>query len=168
MNLNQIQHRLASLSSLSPTPQMWHHRHHSHLNGGALSRRQFIRTTAGAAGLVLGSSLIVPAVAGVCNDPKPIPGGLQLLLPDDPTVFHLLLPGSPLVPDNNNPATNDPSVITDFDGDIGLAYVRGTGTHTDKTTGEVSQLPFEVDLRFMTGTFVGMDNRTHQGAFSLI
>ena len=81
--------------------------------------------------------------------------------------YFVLLPGHPDFgpPD---PATNNPAVIHDFNGDIGLAYVRGTGTHTDLTTGDVSHLPFEVDLRFMKGEYIGRDGRNHQGAFAFV
>lgn len=53
--------------------------------------------------------------------------------------------------------TSDPSLITDFNGHVGLTYVRGMGTRTDKATGGTQHLPFEVDLRFMKGVFVAAD-----------
>jgi hypothetical protein len=42
------------------------------------------------------------------------------------------------------------------------------GTHTDKTTGRVSRLPYRVDLRFMKGVYVGKDGKHHHGAFAAI
>jgi hypothetical protein len=112
------------------------------------------------------SRFLSSALAADCDDPRPIPGGQQFLFPD-PTVFHILLPGYPFFPDNN-PATNDPSVITDFNGHVGLAYVQGMGTHTNLLTNAVRHLPFEVDLRFMKGEYIGADGRNHHGAFALI
>src|SRR5882724_36562 len=145
-----------------------HHARHAHTWAHAFSRRDFIRTAAGAgaAGFLISSGLFSTTVAASSTDPKPIPGGEQLLFPD-PTVFHLHLHGFPPFPDNN-PATKDPSVITDFNGHIGLAYVNGTGTHTDLVSGVQSHLTFGVDLRFMKGEYVGEDGKPHHGAFALI
>jgi hypothetical protein len=170
MNFKQLQHRNTNLTSLTTVPQFTNrHARHAHIWDGALSRRQFMRTAAGAgaAGLVLGSGFFSTTLASGSAAPKPIPDGQQLLFPPDPTVFHVNLPGLPGFPDND-PATNNPSTITDFNGDIGLAYVNGMGTHTDLTTGEVTHLPFQVDLRFMIGEYIGEDGRHHHGAFALI
>ncbi len=167
MKVMQTEQRFASLARFNSQPRVrlprdesWRFCKHS------ISRRNFLGTTAGAAGLFLASSKLSPVMGASCADPRPIPQGNQFLFPD-PTVFHIELPGFPGFPDND-PARNDPSVITDFNGHIGLAYVRGTGTHTDLTTGMSSNLPFEVDLRFMEGTYVGLDGRNHHGAFALI
>ena len=125
-----------------------------------------MRVGAGAAGgVLLSSSFLSTSKAAAAVDPKPIPGGLQFLFPD-PTVFHVEAPGYP--GSGLDPATNDPSIITDFNGYVGLAYVTGMGTHTDRTTGHVSRLPFEVDLRFMQGTYVGTDGNRHGATFALI
>lgn len=164
MHFKPGQHQYTSLSRL---PQILHPQGgQAQLHDCAFTRRQFMGAAAGAAGLALGSGFFSSAFAGDCADPRPIPGGNQLLFPD-PRVFHIFLPGYPFFP-INDPATNDPSVITDFVGQVGLSYVRGMGTHTDLTTGAVSHLPFEVDLRFMKGAFVGLDGRLHHGAFALI
>jgi hypothetical protein len=106
------------------------HRGHRHVSM-AMSRRQFLGTAAGAAGLLLGASVLSPARAAVCTDPRPIPGGSA----EFGHVYHQLYP------DRDTADTEDPSTITDFNGHIGLAYVEGMGTHTDKTTGRVSHLP---------------------------
>jgi hypothetical protein len=106
-----------------------------------------------------------PARAAVCADPKPIPGGLEFL--GDGTLYHALAPGHPVF-GTLGPDKEDPSTITDFNGRIGLAYVQGMGTHMDKTTGDVSHLPYEVDLRFMKGEYVGKDGKNHHGTFTLI
>lgn len=124
-----------------------------------LSRRRFLRVSAGATGLVMASGAWSSAVASTC-DPQPIPhtldpgGGLPLI--------HILLPG--LV----HPADADPSTITDFNGHVGYAIVDGIGTRTDLTTHAVTENPFEVDLRFMKGEFVSADGRHCHGAFALI
>ncbi|HEU0248976.1 MAG TPA: hypothetical protein VFR38_18000 [Gaiellaceae bacterium] len=94
--------------------------------------------------------------------PNPIPG----VLPEVPFI-HIRLPGYPPL-GSPDPATNDPITITDFNGHVGLAYVRGTGTRTNKATGATATLPFEVDLRFMKGEFVASDGRRRHGAFALI
>jgi hypothetical protein len=132
----------------------------------ALSRRRFLSAAAGAAGLLLGAGTWSPARAGGNSDPNPIPGGLDFL--GDGTIFHVLAPGYPGT--GLDPAANDPSTIADFNGAVGLAYVRGTGTHTDKTTDPptVSRIPWEIDLRFMKGEYVGVDGKRHQGAFALV
>jgi hypothetical protein len=114
--------------------------------------------------VLLGSGLS-SARGDECPAPRHIPSGLEFL--GDGTFYHVFAPGYP-PPGSNPPETNDPSVITDFNGNIGLAYVQGMGTHTDKTTGDVSTLPFEVDLRFMKGEYIGQDGRHHHGAIALV
>ena len=114
-----------------------------------MSRRHFLGTAAGAAGLLLGSSLLSPARAAVCADPRHIPGGFA----DFGHFYHQRYPNQVAAD------TEDPSTITDFNGHIGLAYVQGMGTHTDKMTGIVSHLPYRVDLRFMKGVYVGKDGK---------
>jgi hypothetical protein len=133
------------------------HRGHTHVSM-VMSRRHFLGAAAGAAGLLLGSSLLSPARASVCADPRHIPGGFA----DFGHFYHQRYP------DQVAADTEDPSTITDFNGHIGLAYVQGMGTHTDKMTGIVSHLPYRVDLRFMKGVFVGQDGKQHHGAFAAI
>src|SRR5262245_54958403 len=100
------------------------HRGHTHVSM-AMSRRPFLGTAAGATGLLLGSSFLSPAQAAVCVDPRPIPGGFA----DFGHFYHQRYPNW------DTADTEDPSTITDFNGHIGLAYVEGMGTHTDKMTG---------------------------------
>jgi hypothetical protein len=165
MNLKQLRlaptRRLWASGSLGESPRR---RAGMPVWGHALSRRHFLRSAAGAAGLVLGANLLSARAASDCPDPSPIPGGIDFL--GNGAVFHVQAPG---YPDSGfSPATNDAAVIKDFNGAIGLAYVRGAGTHTDKTTGVQSYLPFEVDLRFMKGEYVGVDGKRHHGAFALV
>jgi hypothetical protein len=133
------------------------HRGHTHASM-AISRRQFLGTAVGAAGLLLGSSVLPPARAALCVDPRPIPGGFS----EFGHFYHQRYP------DRDTADTEDPSTVTDFNGHIGLAYVEGMGTHTDKTTGLVSHLPYRVDLRFMKGVYVGRDGKHHYGAFAAV
>lgn len=125
-----------------------------------LSRRQFFRTAAGATGLALGSRLWPPAPVQAQlpnNDPRPLPGGMQLL-DDVPEVFHFFLP---------EPG-NEPSTITDFNGQVAVARIQGTGTGTDPETGEKIDLLFDADMRFMSGEYIGVDGRRHRGTFALV
>jgi len=129
------------------------------LPSAAVSRRRFLGT-AGAAGvgLGLGSGLLTSAAAmadggGSAVLPRPIPSGF--VTPVGVFIHHHL------------PARGiEASQITDFRGTIGLAQVTGTGTGT--LNGASSTLTFEIDNRFMQGTYVGVDGRRHQGTFGFI
>jgi hypothetical protein len=147
---------------------------HGHVPAGqahpgrrAMSRRQFARTAAGAAvvGATLGSGLWKPGVARAdgSSQPNPIPGGSPVLNPPNQILFHVFGPG--LI----DPVDAEPVTITDFNGFMGLAYISGTVTQTNKATGGIMKLPFvESDMRFMKGVFRGTDGRIHQGAFALV
>src|SRR3990172_10873367 len=105
----------------------------------ALSRREFIKL-AGINALALGAALYFPRRASAHGSgPNPIPGGIQPFGPGT-TVYHVLLPGYPPF-GSPNPAENDPSLVTDFNGHVGLAYVQGMGTRTDKSTGVINGTP---------------------------
>ena len=127
---------------------------------GPLSRRQFFRTTAGA-GIVLGAGLLLPKRAYACRGdnllPNPIPFSQKLLPPTRQYgPFHFYFPG---------PADqgHEPSLITDFNGFIGVAKASGTGKD-----GDGNALTFSADMRFMKGEYVGVDGKNHRGAFSFI
>jgi hypothetical protein len=128
-------------------------RGHAHFwERAALSRRQFIGGV-GAAGLAVGGTVLTPMVGRAApatgsSSPKPIPQTL------DTTPFHLQLPGHGA----------EPSVITDFKGRIGVALTKGTGHDSDATPG----LTFETDVRFMSGHFVGQDQKVHRGGFGFV
>jgi hypothetical protein len=116
---------------------------------------------AGAAGVALGSGLWLPASAWADEkvvDPKPIPGGIHLPFVPDVKIFHFFMPGH----------GGEPSTITDFKGFVGIARFLGTGTGTDTTTGKTKPLLFEADMRFLKGTYVGVDGKHHHGAFSFL
>lgn len=131
----------------------------------AWSRRQFVRTAAGAAviGATWGAGLWRPRTVMAHNDHAPvhIPGGSPLL----GGTFHVFGPGFP----GFDPADAEPSTITDFNGFIGLAYISGTVTRTNTKTSEVRTLPFvDSDMRFMQGVFRGTDGQVHQGTFGFV
>src|SRR6516165_4502011 len=125
----------------------------------AVSRRRFLGT-AGATGVAigLGSGLLTSAAAvadsgGSAVLPRPIPSGF--LTPVGVFIHHHL------------PARGiEASQITDFKGTIGLAQLSGTGTGT--LNGSSKKLNFQMDNRFMQGTYVGVDGRRHQGTFGFI
>src|SRR5690349_1888101 len=111
----------------------------------APSRRQFLGAAAGAAGIALGWTP-APARAGPSGAPVPIPGGIQVA----GTTFHVFPPGL----GGTTPADLEPVTITDFNGFVGLAYIDGTVTETNLTTGRSRQLPFlTADMRFMQGVY---------------
>jgi hypothetical protein len=113
---------------------------------------------AGATGVVLGSGLWMPGLASAHSiAPRPIPGGIQPFGPGT-EVFHVF----PIV------AGVEPSTITDFHGSIGAAEIQGTGTATNTDTNTTSSLVFDVDMRFMQGVYIGMDNEKHNGTFAFI
>ena len=123
-------------------------------------RRAFLRGSAGAVGLALGSGLLRqwPASAAPpgTGEPNPIPGGIQPV-PGGP-VFHLFLPGE----------GSEPSTITDFNGAVGVSVTQGTWSATGSPTGGVSSGVWEADLRFMKGLFVGTDGLRRQGTFGFV
>ena len=129
------------------------------LPSAAVSRRRFLGTAgATGVGLGLGSGLLTSAAAvadsgGTAVLPRPIPSGF--VTPVGVFIHHHL------------PARGiEASQITDFRGTIGLAQVTGTGTGT--LNGTSSTLSFEIDNRFMQGTYVGVDGRRHRGTFGFI
>jgi hypothetical protein len=159
MNLKQLRFastRPASSSGLlggatrhqSDTP-VWRH---------ALSRRQFLGSAVGAAGLVLGWRPGLAQADG-SKGPVPIPGGLII----GGEHFHVWGPGA------FGPANQDPSTITDFDGFVGLAFISGMVTETNVKTGVSRRLPFlSSDMRFMQGFYRNGKGRVRAGTFALV
>jgi hypothetical protein len=112
-----------------------------------------MRRTAGATGVALSSGLLLPALARAGGkttsaDPRPIPGNPAL------GGLHLQLAAQ----------GNEPSAITDFNGFVGITEVFGQGTLTRKDN-STQRAFFDVDNRFMKGTYVGLDGRLHHGTF---
>ena len=139
---------------------------HPHFAKRLLNRRVFLEKSGVTLGMLAASGLVPDLARAAVKThgrnstasatPVPIPGGLQALGPSGP-LFHFFLPG---------PGA-EPSTITNFNGFVGWAAVGGKGTHT--VTGEAPQhLPFEADVRFMLGEFVGADGRNHHGAFAFV
>ncbi len=130
-----------------------------------VSRREFVRGAGGviAAGAVLGSSVLRPRVVHAAqDDPLPIPGGT----PGLGGAFHVYGP----TPDGSlDPIDAEPSLITNFNGVVALAYISGMVTRTKISTGEQAELPFNgSDMRFMQGVYRGVDGKPRQGTFALI
>jgi len=132
---------------------------HAHVWERAVQRRRFLRTAAGAAGLALTANAWLPALARAASPkgPRPIPGGIQPLGPGS-ELFHVFFP---------DPGA-EPSLITDFDGMVGLAHVEGTGVGTDTATGASKTYTWDVDNRFMVGKYIGLDGQPHDGTFGFI
>ena len=145
---------------------------HNHFTQRLLSRRGFLEKTGLTVGALAAAGLLPEVARALPGSPSfstthgrngttsatplPIPGGLPLLGPSGP-LFHVFLPAPGV----------EPCTITNFNGFVGWAAVGGTGTHTAK--GNAPQhLPFESDVRFMMGEFVGADGRNHHGAFAFI
>jgi hypothetical protein len=133
--------------------------HAGDVPAAAVSRRQFLGTAGvTGAGLALGSGPLTPAAA-VADDngstvlPRPIPSGFVTPVG---VFIHHHLPGRGI----------EASQITDFKGTIGLAQLSGTGTGT--INGKSTTLNFELDNRFMQGTYVGVDGKRHRGTFGFI
>ena len=61
----------------------------------------------------------------------------------------------------------DASTITDFNGFVGVADVRGTGTATN-SDGSTETLLYDTDMRFMSGTYVAVDGAVHKGVFGFV
>src|SRR5215469_14928212 len=133
--------------------------HIGEVPSAAVSRRRFLGTAAvTGVGLGVGAGVLTPAMAAADSGgsavlPRPIPSGF--VTPVGVFIHHHL------------PARGiEASQITDFRGTIGLAQVTGAGTGT--LNGASSTLSFEMDNRFMQGTYVGVDGRRHQGTFGFI
>jgi hypothetical protein len=107
---------------------------------------------AGAAGAIAASKVWRPELSfAEGDDPKEIPGTF-MGIPGGPHV-QLPQPG------------NEPNTIGDFDGVIAIAHIFGTGAASG---GAPAKMNFEVDMRFMSGRYVGADGVTHQGTFGFI
>ena len=137
----------------------------------SISRRNFLWSSAGAAGagLALDSVLPKPALAdddncrGCPAQPQPIPH--TIATPFGTTIHHFF-PG-PV--EGVDPVTgHDPSEIFDFSGVIANADLLLSGTGTDLNTGDSAPYDFHTDMRFMKGQFVAADGNTDKGAFAFI
>jgi hypothetical protein len=125
-----------------------------------VSRRRFLRAGLGtlAAGAVVGPQLLHPSTAyAVGSDPIPVPGS-PILAP-----FHVW---APIAIDSIDA---EPATITNFNGAVGIAYISGNVTHTNRKTNVVDVFPFvDADMRFMQGVYRGVDGKPRQGTFGFV
>ena len=128
----------------------------SHYSRHGFSRRAFIGGTAAATGAALGSGLLSPAAALAWNS-QPAPKPTTAITPISGIDFHFTSFGPGI----------DPSSITDFKGQVGVADVQGTGTARNPD-GSVETLLFDTDMRFMKGVYIGKDGAVHRGTFGFV
>ena len=122
-----------------------------------LSRRQLLRRGAAAFGGLAGLRLLDPlaALGHPAGDPRPIPGGFAedfSIVTEDPFI-HVLPPGIGF----------EMSTITDFNGVVGAAEIRGTAQGSDGTSYE-----FDADMRFMRGVYVGLNGFRREASFGFV
>jgi hypothetical protein len=122
-----------------------------------VSRRQLLRTGAVAIGGLAGGGLVDPSsvLAGATSAPRPIPGGFDKSFKPVPShpLIHVLSPG----------IGSEMSTITDFHGVVAGSEIRGRAHGSDGST-----LDFDTDMRFMQGTYVGLDKRAHRATFGFV
>jgi len=129
---------------------------------GELSRTQFLRRGAYAAGGAAAFGLLEPLAAfgRAAGSPSPIPGGISFAtggpVPANPDI-HVLAPG--LIPD----AALDVSTITDFKGAIAAAEIDGGAHGSDGTT-----YSFDADMRVMQGMYIDTGGSLKKGTFGFI
>lgn len=128
---------------------------HPHFWQRAMSRRQFIGTSAAATAGAITAPLWIPTLADAdASDPKPIPQTISTPFGN----FHTQ-PPAPGV---------EPSSITDFMGVVGVAAVTGAGTATNVITGASERLKFGVHNAFMKGAYVGASGHTYHATFAFV
>ena len=125
---------------------------HHHFWDRALTRRDVLTGGLGAAGLLATSGVWSPVLGHKAfSDPKPIPG---VIFPGTP--FHIEFPV----------LGNEVSAISDFNGFVGAAEIQGAGDAWEAGAQTSHRLVFDVDMRFMTGEFIGVDGRQQHGTFA--
>src|SRR5205807_869777 len=125
--------------------------------GTGWSRRQLLKAGTGVVGGVAlgGFALATPANAKASFEPTPIPGGFDENFNPVPTnpFIHVLPPVVGF----------EMATITDFNGVVGAAEIRGTARGSDGTT-----YAFDTDMRFMRGRYIATDGRLRDGAFAFV
>jgi hypothetical protein len=124
-------------------------------SGTLISRRRFIQ---GTGAVVTAATFARPqTLFAAANDPVPVTGSPNFV------------PFSVWAPLVFDPIDADPSTITNFNGVAGIAYISGMVTRTNTKTGDVERFPFlDADMRFMQGTYRGVDDRPRQSTFGFI
>jgi len=128
----------------------------------SLSRTQFVRRGALAAGGAVAAGLLDPLAAfgREAGSPSPIPGGFSFTtgepVPANPDI-HVLVPG--LIPD----AALDVSTITNLSGVVAAAEIDGTAHGSDGSAYE-----FDCDMRLMQGMYVDTSGSLKKGTFGFI
>jgi hypothetical protein len=132
-----------------------------HSETPTFTRRGFLSTAAGAAGLLAASQFSLAPFAHADKttaQPNPIPGGA---VPLGIRVHHNPLPAVSTTPLDQ---ISDPSEIGDFNGLIADTMIRGGGTGT----GFNQTLAYRADMGAMQGEYVGEDGNHHHGSFVFI
>lgn len=137
-----------------------------HPDAHGWSRREFLRTAAGAAAIGAAAS------AGLLRPGRAFAGGpgIGLVEPIPTTVeffpgvqSHVLAPPFLFGPDS------DPATVFNFQGASALALISGTCERINRKTGESRTLPFLLnDMRFMKGVFRGRDGHVREAAFGFV
>lgn len=136
------------------------------------TRRGFLNTAAGAAGLMVASQMSLPPLTVAeekTAEPNPIPGGATVF---GFHVHHNPLPNDPTLPLTIfNSAQGDPSEIGDFNGLVLDTMIRGLGTGSGVTFADDTKpgsLAFRADMGAMRGEYVGEDGKHHHGSFVFV
>jgi len=101
--------------------------------------------------LVLLLLVVATAGAGAQEEPLPIPGGR----------FHFFAPGPRLL--GLSGLHVEASTITDFQGDVALAYLRGTAR---SAAGQ--DFVLGADMRVFSGDYVAADGISRRGVFGFV
>jgi hypothetical protein len=133
------------------------HGHPANRGRPGFSRRNFLTSAAGAAGLAFWLPEVGQAGQGKGKSaaPTPIPGGVSPL-----GIFIHHFPAQPTAAPLD--MLSEPSQITDFKGFVGLTRLRGAGKSRGTT------LAYQSDMGFMKGVFIAGDGHLHQGVFGFI
>lgn len=130
------------------------------------SRREFLKTTAGAAAFGAAAS------AGLLRPARALAGGPGIgLVEPIPTTFEFF-PGVPshvLAPPFLFGPDSDPATVYNFQGVSAIAFISGTCEQRNRKTGETRTLPFQLnDMRFMKGVFRGHDGHVRDASFGFV